>query len=162
MRIMMVAEADRSPPAASPATALQILLRLVRESIEYGKYYLRVKLARLQLTLATAILVIALVLAGGLAGLAMVITASVLLVRGVAELLTEFLGGHEWAGDILTGVLILAGILAGTYLGVKGATRGLRSGFAATLESLRREQRERFGTDVRERSGEDVENHAAV
>lgn len=139
-------------PSASPSSAFAILGRLLGEGSSYFRYYIRVLLARLQLTLATVLLFAALGAAAGLAGLAIVVTAGVLLVCGIARLLAYALGGHIWAGDILTGVIILVGVIGGTYIGVKFATRGLRAGFKSALDEMRSHQRETYGTDVSERS----------
>jgi hypothetical protein len=61
-----------------------------------------------------------------LAGGALVVTSAVLILNGTAGGLAVLLGGRLWAGQLITGVVLLVAIAAGAWLGVRSLTGSSR------------------------------------
>jgi uncharacterized membrane protein (DUF106 family) len=95
---------------------------------------------------------VALVILGLMAVGAMVVTAVVLLLRGVAGAFAQVFASHPWLGDLITAVLVLA-VLAGAIVFVmKKLTGTFRSLTVKKYEDRLRRERQEFGHDVRERA----------
>ena len=122
------------------------------EMREYVDYYASVKVDALKLKATRIGVYVAL----GLVGLVVVITvmaaAAVLLLRGLAEGINQLLGGNGWAGDLIVGVLVLLIPVVGGIVGMKVVGGILRRKLMEKYEARHQQQRERFGSDVFERS----------
>jgi hypothetical protein len=82
----------------------------------------------------------------------LVVTAVVLLCRGIAGGLGALFGGRLWLGELVTAILFLAIIGAGVWFGLGRVTKASRERTVKKYASRQQQQRARFGTDVRERS----------
>jgi hypothetical protein len=88
----------------------------------------------------------------GIVGVSLVAVAVARLIAGVAGGLTLLLGGRAWAGDLLTGVLILASAGIGFFLIRKRAESGRRRRLFEKYERRHQLQTERFGHDMSDRA----------
>ena len=136
---------------AGPA-ALGRLEEQLEELGEYIHYYFsaqldsaKVSLRRAALAIGAAILVLA--AASSLVGVCVTIA-----VLGVANLLGATLGDRLWAGYLIVGVSVLAAIAIGIYFAVSRLERSLRQRTVDRYTRRRREQKERFGHDVKEQA----------
>ena len=123
-----------------------------REVAAFGGYYLSAQFDRIKLTAINIAMFAVLGVMALAIGLAVVFTAAVLLVVGVAQAIGSLLGGHMWAGNLITAVAILGVIAAAVVIGFKVVTKSTRGKVAATYEQRKREQRADFNTDVKQQS----------
>jgi hypothetical protein len=141
---------DDEPPAAT--TGVSVIALRVRELIAFAAYYVAAQVDRFKLTAINIAMFVILGAVAAFVGVAVVLTAGVLLVVGVAGGLGELFGGRRWAGDLVTAVVILGVLLGGTVVAFKIVTKSTRGKLVAAYEQRKREQRSSFGTDVDEQS----------
>ena len=84
---------------------------------------------------------------------AMVVTAVVLLLRGISGGIGQLFSGHPWLGDLITAVVVLAVLAAGVVVVMKKLTGTFRSQTVKKYEERLRRQRQQFGHDVDQRAG---------
>lgn len=143
-------------PAGNPATqAFRTLSRDLGEMKEYLGYYIAARKDSFVQSLKNAVLYAGLGVIGAIVGSAILITAAVLLVVGIAQGLGLLFGGRMWLGDLVTGVLILGGVGVTIWLLIKKITNNWRSQLVKKYEQRKREQRERFaGNDIDSRASQ--------
>ena len=124
----------------------------VREVVAFANYYAAAQIDRLKLTAINIAMFAVLGLIALAIGLAIVFTAAVVLVIGVAGAIGAMLGGRMWAGELITSVAILGTIAGGVVIGFKLATKSTRGKLKASYDQRKRDQRDSFGTDVDEQS----------
>jgi len=137
----------------SPEEVFASLRERFDEFVDYAVYYLITRLDALKFAIKRRIFTASLIAVAVLAGAGAIITALVLLAEGVCDGLSDLLG-HRWAGELVTGALLL-GIVA--IVGVKAVNRFITGPHLRTVrqyEELRRRQRERRGRDVTDRARE--------
>jgi hypothetical protein len=83
---------------------------------EYALYYVSARVDVVKHRVRKAILWAAAGVMGMVAGAVVLITAIVLLLDGIAAGLAALLGGRRWAGDLITGIVVLA-VIPGGILG---------------------------------------------
>jgi hypothetical protein len=149
---------DEAPPTpgqpASMADAFAQVRKYWRELVTYFGFYLGVQLDRLLLSFKTLLLVLAI---GGLVmiGLgAMLVTAAVQILMGIAQLLTVAFGGRQWAGDLVTGGIFWIVVLAVTYAIVSSLIAKSRQATLEKYEQRRAAQRSDLGRDVEQKANE--------
>ena len=92
---------------------------------------------------------------GALAGGAIVVTAAVLLLTGLAGAIGAIFDPDKlWVGQIVVGLLVLGGLAAGVVLFLKKFTKTSRERTVKKYESRQRQQRVDYGHDVAERGHE--------
>lgn len=138
-------QAETAPPPAS------VGLR-IRELIEFGSYYLTAQVDRLKLTAINVAMFAILGLVVAFVGVAVVLTAGVLLVVGIADMLGALFGGRVWLGQLVTSVVILGAVLAGVFVVFKTVLTQSRKKVVASYEQRKSQQRADLGTDVREQA----------
>ena len=149
------ADADRSPADAFKSLGTQL-----GEMKEYATYYLAAKADGIKASFRNLGLVAVLGVVGLLAGGSMIVTASVLLLTGLAGAISAIFRSdytppdRTWIGEITVGLLILGGIGAGTVLFMRKFTAASRERTVKKYESRQQQQRVQYGHDVRERSAE--------
>ena len=158
----MVADGNATRPAADrfnddePAAVLtgfaSVGLR-VREVIEFASYYLAAQADRLKLTAINLVMFALLGAIAAFVGAAVVLTAGVLLVVGVADALgvlsTALIGPRfYWLGDLVTALVILGVLFVGTIVVFKKVTKSSRERLVAAYEQRKSQQRTNLGTDV--------------
>ena len=141
--------AGATDPAGVP------LAKQIAELREYLAHYLSTRADALRVHVRSAAVSALLALTAGFMLLVAVATAVVLLVVGLADGLTEFLGERPWAGKLAAGgvILGLASILMwwGKSNWDRVSTRELREKYARR----RKRQRDRLRSDVRQRATEE-------
>ena len=139
---------------ASLADAFAQLRKYWRELVTYFTFYLEVQLDRLLLSFKTLLLVVAI---GGLVmiGLgAMLVTAAVQILMGIAQLLTVAFGGRAWVGELVTGGIFWILVLGITYVIVSSLIAKSRQATLEKYEQRRAAQHSDLGRDVEEKANE--------
>jgi hypothetical protein len=147
------ADSTQGEPA-SLADAFAQIRKYWGEFANYFGFYLSVQFDRLMLSFKTLLLALAL---GGLVmiGLgAMLVTAAVQILMGIAELLTDAFGGRAWAGELVTGAIFWILVLGVTYAIVSSLVAKSRKATLEKYEQRRAEQRSDFGRDVEQKAHE--------
>jgi hypothetical protein len=144
--------AERVPDEQTPGAAFSDIGIRFKELGEYVSYLLAAKLDGIKLAVRNAGIYAALGVVGLLAGGALVVTAVVLLCRGIAGGLGALFGGRLWLGELVTAVLVLALTGVGVWWVMGRMTKASRERMVKKYASRQQQQRARFGTDVHERS----------
>jgi hypothetical protein len=146
-------EADPSTADRSPADAFKDVGQAFGELKEYASYYVAAKADSFKASFRNLGLYAALGIVGLLAGGAIIVTAAVQLLTGLAGAIGAiFEPDRPWVGNIVVGFLILAGIGVGTMLFLKKFTAASRERTVKKYESRQQQQRVQYGHDVRERA----------
>ena len=156
----MVAEGNASTssdrfangPESDPSGVDSVGLR-VRELVEFGSYYLAAQVDRIRLTAINVAMFAILGAIAAFVGVAVVLTAGVLLTVGVAhglgELSAVLMGPRFfWLGDLVTAIVILGALFGGTIIVFKKVTKSSRERLVAAYEQRKSQQRSDLGTDV--------------
>ncbi|HEX8915697.1 MAG TPA: phage holin family protein [Humisphaera sp.] len=122
---------------------------------EYAGYYASVQADAMKSKATWAGVYAALGLLGAVIGMAVLATAAVLFVTGLAGALSALFGTGPWLGQLIIGFLLLAGVGVGALVGIKVVRTSLKRKLMAKYEQRHQEQRERFGADVVQRSREE-------
>jgi hypothetical protein len=146
------AHGDQASEERTIAEELKLLLKQFHELSEYVEYYAAAKADSSKLSLrhfvASALLsALGLLAVGGL-----IFIASWLLSSGVAEFLGTLLGNRAWAGNIATGLLLVAGLVCGVYYFVAKWNKSAHERTARKYETRQARQRTQFGHDVADRA----------
>jgi hypothetical protein len=148
-------EAQATPgQPASMADAFAQVRKNWRELVTYFGFYLGVQIDRLLLSFKALLLVLAI---GGLVmiGLgAMLVTAAVQILMGIAQLLTVAFGGRAWAGELVTGGIFWIVVLSITYAIVSSLIAKSRQATLEKYEQRRAAQRSDLGQDVEQKANE--------
>lgn len=148
----MGASGNGHVPHESPADAMKDLSRQVGELRSHLAYFVSAKLDGVKVSVRNAGIYAALGIIGliGIGG--MVVTAVVLLLGGLAGAVSAMFGASVWLGELLVGVLVLALIGVGTWLGLSRLTKRFRENMVDKYERKCNEQRSEFGHDVHDRA----------
>jgi hypothetical protein len=92
-----------------------------------AELYLATQAKRLRLAFRTFLLAVLFTCVAAVFGVSIVISASVLLMMGVADGLASMLGGRQWAGDLITGVAVVLTVIIAGYVLVSKMMRSARS-----------------------------------
>lgn len=139
----------------SPADAFKRAARDFAELKEYVAYYLAAKKDGMAASFRNLGLYAALGVLGLIAGGAIVCTAAVLLLSGLAGAIGAIFNPDKlWVGQIVVGLLVLGGLGVGTVLFLKRFTKASRERTVKKYESRQRQQRVEYGHDVAERGRE--------
>jgi len=155
-------ETGGSPATAEhPAEAIKHAAGYVGELKEYASYYLSAKLDGYKASAVNLGIYAVLGLMGAVVGSAILATAAVLLLWGLADGLGTLFAhlfhhpGWHWLGPFLVGLLILGGMAAGVIFGLKWFTRTSHSRLVAKYEDRKRRERIEYGFDVEQRAREE-------
>jgi hypothetical protein len=141
----------------TPTAAIRHLGQRLSELAEYVSYFISAKTDGIKLTLRNVAIYAALGIVGLIAAGAMVVSAVVLVCWGIALGLSALFGHHLWAGYLVTGVLILALIGGGTWIGLKKFTGSSRERLVKKYAARQHEQRSKFGRDVEQAASDPAE-----
>jgi len=119
---------------------------------EYVSYYLATSADSVKLSVRNAVLYAVLGGLGLVVGAAMLVTAAVLVLNGIADGLTRLLDGHAWAGQLITGVVVLALAALASWFGIKRLMNSSRQKTIDKYEHRLHQQRAAFGHDVHEQA----------
>jgi hypothetical protein len=125
---------------------------------EYASYYAATKTDALKTKITTLVIYAVLGIVAGIVGLAVLATAGVMLVRGIAGALGEAFG-RPWLGELVTALGLLMILAVGAFVGLKVVTGTFKKKLVAKYEQRHKEQRERFGADVFQRSDKKAKDY---
>jgi len=149
-------EAEPRPnPAAedSPAEALRDAFGKLGEVQAYAGHFVAAKIDAIKLAIRNAGIMAALGIVGLIAVAAVVSTAIVLLLVGIAGAWGALLGDRVWLGDLITAVLVLAVLGIGVMVGLKMLNRSFRAKTVEKYEQRKRQERARYGHDADQYAG---------
>jgi len=141
------AEDEELPPDPIPP-----IMAHLAELREYLSHYVGVTRDQFKLSLRNLVLYVLLGLLGAVAGIAILVTAAVVLLQGCVHGLEALLGGRLWAAQLIVGAVVLtaAGIAAWRF--AVRFTESSRKSMVEKYEQRHQAQRNRFGHDVQERA----------
>lgn len=139
-------------PQQSAADAMAELGKRFGELKEYAGYFVAAKLDGVKITVRNIGVYAVLGILALIAGSAVVTTAVVLLLVGLAFAIGAiFEYDKPWFGAIVVGLLVLGGLAAGVIFGMRWLTNTSRKALVQKYENRQRDQRINFGRDVRGR-----------
>jgi hypothetical protein len=150
-----------SPAAGpSPAEALKQASGRLGELKEYVSLLVAAKVDGLKLTLRNIVFYAILGVVAAVIGVAMLVTASVYVLSGLAGAIGElFPEPYEWwAGRLIVGILFVGGTLVGVMLLTKSLTGSSRKRTIEKYENRKRVERNLYGHDVAERAKQQAEH----
>ena len=148
---------DYKPTKEPEPDVLKLLLKQFRELGEYFAYYMTAKTDSVKLSLRNAVVGIVLAALGFVAVVALIVTASWLLLIGLAEGVSALFGDRSWVGNLMTGALVLAGLGLGTYYALAKRARFARERTVDKYEKCQARQQARFGHDVSDQAAATAE-----
>jgi hypothetical protein len=130
---------------------LEPLLAHLTELRRHAGHYLQATADSYRLTIRQALLRGMLGALGAVVGVTVLVTSTVLLLRGAAGGLAEAFGGRAWAGQLAVGttVLLLTGLAC--WWGLRKATEASRRKTAEKYERRHYEEQAHVDTDAAER-----------
>jgi hypothetical protein len=146
------AQASDDESATAEPNPLAGLLSNLAELREYAALYLATHADSVKLSARQAVLKAAVGVIGLVAAVAIVATAGVLLVTGMANGIALLLGDRLWAGQLITAVVILSVLAGGAYAGLRIVLKSSRNRTVEKYERRHQQQRAAFGHDVRQRA----------
>jgi hypothetical protein len=161
-RIAMSAQTQTPPPSGqprpaeppdngdfTPADALRDAFARFAELKEFVAYYISARVDSIKLSVRNIGIYAALGIMAMFGGAAVVVTAIVLLLVGIAGAFAAVFPNHPWLGDIITAVIFLGVLAGGVIIGVRWLTGSFRNRTINKYESRQSRQRQQFGTNVR-------------
>jgi len=136
-------------PEADP---FQLLLRQFRELAEYFSYYLSAKADSAKLGLRNAVFSMTLAALAFVVVASLSVTATWLVLNGTAEGLGLLFGNRPWAGNLVTGLLVVAALAGGIYGIVIRLKKSAREGTVSKYENQQSRQQDRYGHNVADRA----------
>jgi len=144
-----------APYASSATEAVKGIGQLIGELREYATYYLSAKLDGFKVTGRNLGIYAVLGIVGLIAMSAMITTAVVLLLVGLALAIGKpFNPDQPWVGAVVVGLLVLGGLAAAVIIGMRKLTNTSRAALVRKYEERQRQQRIHFGRDVRGREAD--------
>src|SRR5688572_3577976 len=135
-----------------PADAFKEVGARLGELKEFASYYVAAKLDSYKVTFRNLGIYAALGIVGLIAGSAIITTAAVLLLVGLALAIGKpFNPDQPWVGAIVVGLLVLGGLTGGIIFFMKKLTSTSRKRVVEKYENRQRDQRIFYGEDVRGR-----------
>jgi hypothetical protein len=138
----------------SPAESLKEAANRIAELKEFASYYVGAKLDGIKVSVRNIGIYAALGIVGLIAASAVITTAVVLLLGGLAWGIGDLLWDKYWLGALIVGLLVLGGLAGGIIFGMKKLTNTFRKQLVQKYENRQRDQRINFGEDVRGRREE--------
>jgi hypothetical protein len=136
----------------SPSESLKEAASRFAELKEFAAYYVAAKLDGVKVTVRNVGIYAALGIVGLIAASAVITTAVVLLLVGLAMGIGKIFNPDQyWVGAVVVGLLVLGGLAGGIIFGLKKLTNTFRKQLVQKYENRQRDQRTNFGEDVRGR-----------
>jgi uncharacterized membrane protein len=133
---------------ADPANAFGAIPTYVRELGAYANHYVSAKLDAVKLSLRNAVILSVAGVLAGVLGAAVLATAVVLLLTGIAHGLGAAMGGRNWLGELIVGAVVIAVFAAVVRYALGRLKAAVRREMVRKYEAARQQQRSRFGHDV--------------
>jgi hypothetical protein len=135
-----------------PAESFREAAAKLGELKEFASYYVAAKADAWKVTFRNLGMYAALGIVGLIAGSAIISTAAVLLLVGLAIAIGKpFDPDQPWVGAIVVGLLVLGGLAGGIIFFMKRLTNTARAALVEKYKNRQRDQRIQFGEDVRGR-----------
>jgi hypothetical protein len=117
---------------------------------EFAAYYVATRLDAIKLTVRRLGIAAGLMIISMIGVLAIIVTAVVLVMRGIAGGLAELFPRYPWLGDLIAGVVFLIASVLVVMIAMRAMTRTFKSFTVHRYEARQRQQRQHFGSDVRD------------
>ncbi|MDP9173877.1 MAG: hypothetical protein M3O30_08430 [Planctomycetota bacterium] len=117
----------------------------------YSRYYLQAHIDLIKIALRKGVVFLALAVVATVASAGLIVTAVVLICDGIADGLAT-LFRSRWLGELVTGVLVIAVLVAAIWFVVNKIFGLSHAKTMARFEAMRNEQRADFGHDVKNRA----------
>ena len=141
--------ADSAGAEYDPLKELSAVGTNVAEIVAYAQQFVAAKIAGGVYAVRKLAILAVLGLVGGIAGASIVVTASAMLVFGLAEIIAAFLPEQfKWAGKVIVGLLVLGATFAGLWLLLRFS---VKAGKDTALQQYRlslKKQRLSYGHDA--------------
>jgi hypothetical protein len=145
-----------SEPDAPEQTAREAVDHF-SELKSYAAHYLAARIDLVKLSIRRAVIFAVLGTLGLIALIAVVVTAVVLALNGLALALTALFRGHAWAGYMVAGVLVLGLLGLGAWIGIRRMFGSSREATVKRYEKRLQQQRHELGGhDAAERATQQV------
>lgn len=142
--------ADSAESRPSPGEAFREALRHFAEIREYAGYYVAAKIDALRLGIRNVIILAALAVLGLIAAAAVIVTAVVMALEGVAGALALVM--PPWAAHLIIGVAFLLVLALAILIVLSRLSKSSRLQTVNKYESRKQSQQTQFGHDVKERA----------
>jgi len=147
--------ADRAATDETPREALSDAMMRFAELKAYFAQYIAARADGIKLSVRKVVLLAVMGVLGLLVGGAVLVTAAVIIVTGLAQLIGHLLGDRLWAGNLIVGVLVLGLVGLMTWLVVRKMTQASHKATVNRYERRLKQQRVTLdGHDARQRSAE--------
>lgn len=147
-----MSDAGSNGHGRSPGDAFRDVGARLGELKEFASYYVAAKADAWKVTFRNLGMYAALGIVGLIAGSAIISTAAVLLLVGLAIAIGKpFDPDQPWVGAIAVGLLVLGGLAGGIIFFMKRMTSTSRKQLVEKYTNRQRDQRIQFGEDVRGR-----------
>ena len=140
----------------SPSEALRLLQQQVGELQAYVSHFVSAKIDGLILSSRQLALWAILGVVGLTAAVGLVVTAVVLVLIGVADGLARLFGGQWWLGALVVGVLTLAMLVLGIFIGMRTWQSRWRQQKVQQYDERQFQQHATFGHSVADRATEET------
>jgi hypothetical protein len=139
------------PSVVPPVDAFKSAGRHFAEFKAFAAHYFAAKADAAKLSVRKIILAVLLGAVAGVAGIAMLATAAVLVLVGLANAIgAAFDPPKPWVGQLIVGVVVLLGTMGAVVLMVRKITGASRARTVAKYESKHVQERRQFGHDIRQ------------
>ncbi len=149
---------DQCPGASEPDAPEQTVRDAADHFSElkaYAAHYLAARIDLVKLSIRRAVIFAVMGVLGLIALIAVVVTAVVLALNGLALGLTALFRGHAWAGYLVAGILVLGLLGLGTWIGLRRMFGSSRQATVKRYEQRLQQQRQHFGGhDAAERAAQ--------
>ena len=142
--------ADSGEAGPSPAEAFREALRHFAEIREYAGYYIAARIDALRLGIRNVIILAALAVLGLIAAAAVIVTAVVLALEGIAGALAVVM--PPWAANLIIGVAFLLVLALSILIVLSRLSKSSRLQTVNRYESRKQSQQTQFGHDVNNRA----------
>jgi len=136
-----------------PREALNSAGKYLGELKAYAGNLVAAKLDGIKLSVKRLVIFAGLGIVGLIIGGTVLVTAAVLLLNGLANLVAAaFNPPKPWFGQLIVGFIVLAAALAGTWFVLKRLTGASKEQTVRKYQAMHEQQRREYGHDVTERS----------
>ena len=135
-----------------PVDGLKLLLKQFRELREYFSHFVAAKTDSMKLSLGSTVLRLALAALGFVVLSGFLVTAGWFVLNGVAGGLGVLFDDRLWLGNLVTGILFLAGPGLGIYVAVAKSKRTFLERTVKKYESRQARQQSEFGRSASNRT----------
>jgi len=146
---------DRATADETPREAISDAATRFAELKAYIAQYAAARADAMKLSIRKVVLLAIMGVLGLIVGGALLVTAAVIIVTGLAQLIGHLLGDRLWAGNLIVGFLMLGLVALGAWLVVRKMTNASHTATVNRYERRLKQQRVTLdGHDARQRSAE--------